>query len=231
MPSQVSCSACTPQQAYVALLTPVTAACGLLPSGHLTIPEGCLVPMHADTRYTPANSRQSWAVSGCTRLSTPAGFYEKAHPVQRWRHCVHQAGWWPSGLVTPHAGRVVDPQDAEGELTPLQAYVEAEARDLAGSAFTAFVQELFATIEKLVPGSPECAWPALQLRVQLVPVHKGGGRGVQEVGLSLCQSVSGQAAPAQTQSLDHGTLASAGPARTRPSLRASARRPCRPSAS
>ena len=54
----------------------------------------------------------------------------------------------------PRAGRAKDAMEAEGELSPLQQFVETEARDLTGASFSAFVQDLFNSIEHLVTSAP-----------------------------------------------------------------------------
>ena len=53
-----------------------------------------------------------------------------------------------------HAGRAKDALEAEGELTPLQQFVETEARDLTRASFGDFVRDLFSSIEHLVASAP-----------------------------------------------------------------------------
>ena len=52
------------------------------------------------------------------------------------------------------AGRAKDALEAEGELTPLQQFVETEARDLTRASFGDFVRDLFHSIQHLVASAP-----------------------------------------------------------------------------
>ena len=50
----------------------------------------------------------------------------------------------------------------DGEPSPLQAFVEAEARELPSAAFATFMQELYTAIDRLIVTNPRCDSKSLQ---------------------------------------------------------------------
>lgn len=59
----------------------------------------------------------------------------------------------------------------DGELSPLQAFVEAEARELPSAAFALFMQELYTAIDRLVVTSPRWGSPAYTSMYLCLALH------------------------------------------------------------